>query len=358
MKYRQFLLRGRAAIALCVSITFLGFLLFMPKSSTAAAKYGLALCGEIVIPSLFPFAVATAFINSTNIVKILCRLLELPSRLLFRAGGGVGTIFLLSAIGGYPIGARLISEAHERGMLDSRSASLLLTFCVNGGPAFIVTAVGAGMLSSKKAGVILLVASLGSAMLTGALSARIIGFDCSELRTSFKSQPVSEALVGAVCSAGSSVFGICCFVIFFSVVSACVSELLPHGCAVAASLILEVTGGALSASSLGITAVAAVLGWSGLAVHFQIFMLSKSFRPSIPIFYAGRAINAALTALLAFVIEGLFPITEYTSTVNTASVRAGSLSASSIALLAMSLVMMLWSSCLIDQKQAGRRGLK
>ena len=62
------------------------------------------------------------------------------------------SIFLLSLIGGYPIGAKLIEEASISGRVDRRTYHSLICCCINAGPAFTVIAVGEGLFGSETLG--------------------------------------------------------------------------------------------------------------------------------------------------------------------------------------------------------------
>ena len=59
---------------------------------------GLYISGNVIIPSLFPFGVIVLIILRSNI-KIL------PDTVF---------VFLLSIIGGYPVGAQLIEEIYKK----------------------------------------------------------------------------------------------------------------------------------------------------------------------------------------------------------------------------------------------------
>lgn len=105
------------------------------RTALQGAKDGLALCLNTVIPSLFPFFVFSAIINtvligkSPRFIRPLGRLCGLPF--------GAESILLLGLVGGYPVGAQTIMEAYKQGAVPASTARRMLGFCNNAGPAFI-----------------------------------------------------------------------------------------------------------------------------------------------------------------------------------------------------------------------------
>lgn len=73
----------------------------------------------------------------------------------------------MSMTGGYPVGARTIAQLLEQGRIQPRTARRMLCFCINAGPAFVVSTVGAALYSSVQAGFCLLTAHLGASALVG-----------------------------------------------------------------------------------------------------------------------------------------------------------------------------------------------
>lgn len=92
---------------------------------------GIGLCIQTVIPALFPF-----FVLSSILAASLNRLPKVFLR-LFRIDSCGGSILLTGLLGGYPVGAKNISEAYRAGHLSKAEAERLLPICNQCGPAFI-----------------------------------------------------------------------------------------------------------------------------------------------------------------------------------------------------------------------------
>ena len=117
-------------------------LLCYPQQAMEAARSGLLLCGNVIIPSLFPFFVLSALVVELGLAGALGRLLEPLMGVLFRVNGSCASAVALGFLGGYPVGARTAIELYRKGMCTKTEAQRLLAFCNNSGPAFILGVVG------------------------------------------------------------------------------------------------------------------------------------------------------------------------------------------------------------------------
>ena len=113
-------------------------LLLYPQASMEAARTGLQLCGNVIVPSLFPFFVLSSLVVELGLAGHLGRLLEGVMRPLFRVNGACASAFALGFIGGYPVGAKTAISLYQNGMCTKTEAERLLAFCNNSGPAFIL----------------------------------------------------------------------------------------------------------------------------------------------------------------------------------------------------------------------------
>ncbi|MCL2081609.1 MAG: hypothetical protein FWH16_05890 [Oscillospiraceae bacterium] len=102
-------MRLRAALHLdlllgaAITVSFAG-LLFMPRLASQAARDGITLCLNIIVPSLFPFFVLSTLVVELGLARYLGRALENVMRPLFRLNGACAAAVVLGFIGGYPVG--------------------------------------------------------------------------------------------------------------------------------------------------------------------------------------------------------------------------------------------------------------
>ena len=132
-------------------IMMLYALIMLPEVSVSAARDGMQLCLNVIIPSLFPFFVLSTLAVDMGMITSLGRLAGKIMVPLFRVNGSCAGAFLLGILGGYPVGARTAISLYESGSCTKPEAERLLSFCNNSGPAFILGVVGAGIFYSSKA---------------------------------------------------------------------------------------------------------------------------------------------------------------------------------------------------------------
>lgn len=279
-------------------------LLLRPQKAASAVRAGLALCAGTVVPSLFPFFAAISLLLQLGAAEALGRLCAPIMRPLFRMRGVCALPLLAGLLGGYPSGAKTAASLYAQGRITRQEAELLLGFCDNCGPAFLLGCVGAGVLGNPDAGLWLYAVHILSAILAGILLCRLSGDRGPVLLGSaLPAAPVSfpQALTSSVTGALASTLNVCAFVVFFQVLSA-----LPPAPPPPLVLgILEMVGGvaSLPPGPGGFAAAAAIVGWGGLSVHCQAMSLAAPEGLSFRWHWAGKALQAVLSALLAAGIQ-------------------------------------------------------
>lgn len=286
-------------------------ILISPQTASQGVREGLALCGQVVIPSLFPFLVLSSFLVQSGLTQRAGRLLGPVTRLAFRLPGTAGSAILMSLIGGYPVGARMTAQLLDASLITKKQAQRMLLFCINSGPAFLISAVGSAMLRSRRAGLILCAALTASALLIG-LFTRFLAAQ-EPLKESLDLPPaepaMAQALVDAATQGCAGILSICVWVILFSCIAALLGLLpLPGTPRIFLQCFLEVTSGcALAAGKVPLPALALVLGWGGICVHCQVLRdVNKTGLP-LPLFFCGRAVNGLLACLISAGLFRLFP---------------------------------------------------
>ena len=146
-----------------------GALVLWPSQAMEAARTGLALCGNVIIPSLFPFFVLSSLVVELGMSRYLGRLLQPVMAPLFRVNGSCAAALALGVVGGYPVGARTAISLYQNGQCSRTEAERLLAFCNNCGPAFILGVVGTGIFGSGRAGLLLYLGHIAASLLVGLL---------------------------------------------------------------------------------------------------------------------------------------------------------------------------------------------
>lgn len=120
-----------------------------------------------ILPLLFPMFVLTKAIvsicepNNNIMEKAFSRLYNTPT--------GSFNLFFLSTLSGYPTGAKLIANMHNNGQASQVDCEKMLAFCSVSGPMFMLGTVGAIMLKSYTAGLIILISNILASLINGLL---------------------------------------------------------------------------------------------------------------------------------------------------------------------------------------------
>ena len=331
-------------------------LLCFPTDMAQGVRDALTLCGEALIPSLFPFFVLCAFLAHSAIIDGLGTRTERVTRAVFRLPGAATGAILLGLCGGYPVGMRMCAQLYEKGALTHSEAERMSLFCVAAGPAFVTGTVGASMLANRSAGRLLFAAVTLSALMIGIL---LRFTDTPSVpRTVPPRTPYSlpRSVCAAVGDAGASMLSVCAWVLLFSGVQN-VSSKLPAALSVPLSCLLEVTTGCRTASalSLPLPVIAAILGFGGFAVHCQVLPDVSACGARLSRFFAFRAVHAALAASFCEVLLHLFPQAQSAVLLqNGAVLQPLSASAPASAALLVTSAVFIWQTAAPKRTKTGK----
>ena len=285
---------------------------------------GMELCVHTLIPSLFPFMVLSDIFVTSGAAQMLSRPV---GRLFSRAFGicqeGVGAL-LLGVVCGFPVGTRSALSLYERGRISRGELEHLLSFCNGPSSAFLIFAVGDGLFGSRRFGILLCVAEALSALIIGIAARRYFAAKkrkCESLgwlseekadkKTDSGKQRGAYLIVDAVSSNALNMLTICSFVVFFSALTGFLQAFAEYwrlGGECAAFLIgfFEMTGGVSAAAEYANPVVApliaaALVGWSGLSVHFQFISLCKDYEFSKKPYFVAKIARSALDVAIVCV---------------------------------------------------------
>lgn len=289
--------------------TFFVFLIIIlmivnPTVCKDGAVYGLILSSKVIIPSIFPFSVFVLYILNSGVLEKTAFLNPITEK-IFGLNSCDFSVFILSLIGGYPIGAKVLNGAVELKKTDKKNASIMLNYCVNAGPAFIILAVGSGMLNSKTLGYILFISHiLASTVLAVFLKKYIKPQKINPPKTNLN---IMDNFVLSVSGSASSTLSICSFVILFSVIlnymnfySQNFSFFKNIG------YLFEVTNAVTQIKN--VILISFLLGFGGICVWFQVFSMAKNFKINYYLFILSRFLHGLLSSSFTFLLLKIFRI--------------------------------------------------
>ena len=269
-----------------------------------AVLKGIMLCSNVIIPSLFPFTVCVMFlINSNALTKIpFLNILGKP----FRLNSEEFSVFLLSTIGGYPIGSKMISRLYESGKVTLKKAQIMTCFCINAGPAFIISVVGKSILHNQKIGIILFFSHIISSFIMAFLFGKKLK-DTNKTRIKETYLSPVDNFVLSTSQAARAILNICFYIIFFTVIT----EYLTSFSASFPFLkyitfFLEVTIGVSNLKN--VYAISFILGFAGICILFQVLSISRKYKPSIVYLVFSRVLHGIISVFFTFIFVKIFGI--------------------------------------------------
>ncbi len=306
-----------------------------PREVSASVRDGLELCGNVIIPSLFPFFILSSLVISLGFAGYLGRLMEPVMYALFHVPGACAAALALGFIGGYPVGARTALTLYQSGGCTKDECERLLAFCNNSGPAFILGVVGAGVFADSRVGVLLCLIHALASVCVGLVFRSYHWKKGSGGRRSslpITAQRFSAAFTGSVQGAVTSTLSICAFVLCFTVIiRLCfLSGILPAlarllGAAFAPlgfseewaqrllTGVLELSSGVSTLTGAGTltgraSMAAFLLGWAGVSVHCQVLSFLGESGLSTRTYIAGKLLHGVFSAALTAQLFHFLPL--------------------------------------------------
>lgn len=308
-----FLKRG---ILYFVILLFMFLLALCSNQTLPAAKNALLLCGETIIPSLFPFFVLSYILVNTNFPKICGKVFSPLMHFLFNVSGEGAVAFVVGIISGYPSGAKTVCSLYKSGDISKKDAKRLLPFCNNSGPLFIIGAVGVGMLFSREMGLFLYSVHLLSAILTGIFMRFVYIEDeviFEKIPYKKENKPLGMLFSESVKESVNSTLLVCGFIVLFSAVSAPFLSLI-RGNGITSSLfkgILEVTIGTNSLSQIPLLKeklclISGIIGFGGICVLLQVAGIVKEAGLGVKTYFFGKVFQGITATFLCNVMFDRF----------------------------------------------------
>lgn len=308
------LVKFKTLLTFLISSLFAGLILLFSDAARLGVLNGLKLCVSTIIPSLFLFTAVMLFVASSGVLRKMVRYIDPLSKFIFNLSGEQTAVMLMSFAAGYPVGARLTAELYDNGKVSKETATRMLDFCINAGPAFILLAVGEVTLGSRADGVRLLFAHILSSLLTAIISGQIIKIydkkdsQKTNCNINIPDKSISDAFVDSVSAAAMTMLSVSAFVVLFSGIGEIIGSLaLPVKIRIFLRSALEVTVGINFCTRATLTHAAFLLGFSGISVIFQVIATAKSFKPNPLRILLLRVWHGAFSAFIIFILEKLYP---------------------------------------------------
>ena len=316
-------------------------LVLFSSSNLSAAQSGLSLWATSIVPSLFPFFVATELLSYTDIIDILGRCFNRLMKPIFNIRGEGSFAFIMGLISGYPVGAKIACNLRENNICSKEECERLLAFTNNSGPLFIIGTIGISMFGNSTIGFLLLITHLLASITVGIVfrfwkynvkysSSKSSSYVSSKDNISFSN--LGGIIGNSISSSINTILLIGGFVVLFSVIisilqtsqllgvlSNCFKPLFSllnipaefsNGLI---SGILELTNGLSIISnipvkklSINIIIASFLLGLGGISILLQVWSTISKTDLSIKPYILGKILHACFSAFYTFIFLNNF----------------------------------------------------
>jgi sporulation integral membrane protein YlbJ len=297
-----------------------------PIETYESAKYSFLLWLNKLAPFLFIFFILNSILIRFGIINLFKPLFYPLSKLY-----SVSPISLFAVLAGYlggqPTGIKIAADLYLQDKITRQDALSITTFCSITSPAFMLSSIGILFYNDNTVGIILIISSILSALITGLLfadqtkplqipltqpaQAEKINFTKIFI-TSVTDSTYTVLLVGSYIV----FFGICVGVLntagVFDTVDIFINTLgfhLPEG--VLTSLLwgfFEITGGCDKIFMLNITLIpkiiltSMILNWGGLSVHAQCISFLDNANLNKTPYLKAKSVQPFIAALISYTI--------------------------------------------------------
>ena len=327
---------------IAAAAAILGF----PSVTSMGAFEGLKISSNIIIPALFPFTVMSLFLVKSGGLFIIGQKANPLTQKLLGIGGTEFAVMIISLLGGYPVGAKTISELKSTNQIDCFCAKNLLKYCANPSPAFFINIVGINILGSKTAGIILLVSNAAACIGLNIINFKFAGLQKQSAKNEYKKTPLSAAFVESVTEGAKIIIGISAFVVLFSSIAAVAKNIIENN--ILYSLLcpfLEISFGITEVANVGIPPAfySFLLCFGGLSTICQIKQASGEIKVGLGFIILHRIVHGITATAVAFLLFKIFPVAKETIS-NGVSVNLGQmpLFLPSVALIIFAVVFLLF----------------
>ena len=321
---------------------FMLCLIFFSKSNIIAVKGSLNIWINNVVPSLFPFFIATELLNNTNIPKQIGYLFNKIMRPLFNVPGIGAYALFMGVVSGYPVGAKIFTNFRNNNLCTKEEAERLITFTNNSGPLFILGTVGILLFYDSSIGILLLFTHILACLSVGIIfrfwkSRTGYSRSIDVLPNNLTFNSLGEVISKSILSAIKSIVLIGGFVVFFGIIISILKNaqlfnflfillspvfnflhlstdfILPIFTG-----IIELTNGITMVSSvasknlaINVVIAAFLLGFGGISIALQVLSITSTSDISIKPYILGKLLHGVIASFYTFLIIYFIPYFNY-----------------------------------------------
>ena len=287
----------KTAIILCITFIVISFA--DVAGFIDGSRRGILLFGQNILPVLFPFFFITSMLVELNFFS------------MFKRFGKSTPVWLLSVLGGYPAGARIVAELYTKGEMTRTQAIQISTSTSTCSPIFVIAAVGICFLGSVELGILLFTCHILAALLNGLLYSKI---KFADNRTSSAMLTINQTIVplnnnkdlaeiisSSLYSAIQNILAVGGIIIIFFIAINQIQTIF--GVEYIIFGLLELTNGVIMTRDLIL--LSAIISFGGLAIAMQGLLFFKTFRMPLWFYLTYKTTHAVLAVIICLIAVNL-----------------------------------------------------
>ena len=284
------------------------YLLFTNEIQEAASD-AVSICSKTLIPTLFPSILLGSVISSTSIPEQLAKRIHFLTNKLFGLSGicfdGIITGLLLGYNSSYINSVTLYNE----GRITLNEAQRLAMIFNGPGIAFCISVAGIKIYNNTKIGIIFLIASIVSSLISGAI-VNLINRKSNDLILFNRISSFSDTVIKSGKDSALILLNICSFVILFLCLKALILKLLPFELIIR---LTEITGEVVSGLSFctnfkSVFPASFCIFFGGFCIFFQQLPFLKQLRINLFQALGYKIITAFLSSVITLTIIKFMPL--------------------------------------------------
>ncbi len=249
----------------------------------------LMICGNSIIPSLFPISFLSTLLVSSGAIS------SVSSKI------SIYILFGVSQASGYPVGSILLNNAVKENLINKNNAERILPALICAGPSFIISFVGEQILGNITVGIYLYISQILANMIVF-----IILKNCDTKIKKTNSFNVISVFSEAVKSSASSVMTVCTYIVLFFALKPIIADFLGNQISEYIIYFCEVSSGVLTSKNFYITCC--ILAWGGLCVMLQIKGVSSYIKISFGRIIKWRFLCVIISCIILKALVTVFPV--------------------------------------------------
>lgn len=276
-----------------------------------------------IFPSLFPFFMLAELLQHYGFVELVSELCKGIMQKVFKLKGECAFILIMSLISGFPSNAKYTKELCDKGLINEKEGTKILTFTHFSNPLFVLGTISLLFLNNKEVGFLILLCHYTGNIIIGLLFRNYYISENTHEKVSLKKaiiamhnkrihqeknfgEMISKALMNTI----NTLLMILGIVTLFLVVTTILDHTLSLGKYGQSILngFIEMTQGLKYVSILDIPlklkAILSVMiiSFGGLSVHMQIFSILSDTKIKYLPFLTARILHAFISSFLLFLL--------------------------------------------------------